>query len=917
MQLTDERRALLSTSARQLADALALITTEARQRLAGAVDVDPGNVLVTPGRSMAGGASRAAESIRVSVAKDRDSLQRLAREPFIAKLNVVGDDGHETTLYISRGGVSALPSLPGIRLVSYGAPLGRLAEYSPGSVCRVPGSGGSARSGVVAERVRLVPTLSGGTWDAKDASFEWEDWKVVLASLAQLLDQDSDRRDTDSHAPDVIGDLLRQHLDSQLLRATARRQHLESMSLRDQPILDIEQGNIFRMPLQRKVWLIGPPGTGKTTTLIRRLSHKRTAEDLSEDEVDLLKQHGLVDAFFGADGWVMFAPTDLLKLYLQDAFNRESVPATSDNLKTWAKHRVHLGRNVLGILRSGERPGLQLAADASILARSDSTVGVALYERFSAYHFDQFSAQLEKSFDTIRTAGSADLWERVSRLQPPEASRAPLSEKLAGIVDNREAVLPRLKALDEQVETQIREVTNRLIRHHPTLLKELETALTEWMDDAGDDASEDDEDESDSSVDAPASIQRPTAGAAALYLLRAIRSYAAALARGRSTVSGRSGKILALVGSRVPGRDVLAPIGQVLTLRQALRSVTQSPRRFVMSVPKVYGRFRRESSADLSLYGPSADTASKAGRISGPELDVLILLMLRHARLVMQPRGIRTTLRPSSQDEDWMETIRAEYVCQVFVDEATDFSATQLGCLMELAHPALRSWFACGDFMQRINAEGVSTQSEVDWLATLDGEGVEVESLSRGYRQSDKLRRLVQSFATAVSSTAPTILPPEFEHPDAVAPLLREHAADDELAQWLADRIAEIESRLGVLPSIAIFVDGDERIDPLVALLEPLLGARNVNIVGCKQGRVVGEEQEVRVFDVRYIKGLEFEAVFFVGVDRLAESLGALFAQLFLVGASRAASYLAITSEGDLPTVISSVREHFSDGTWQ
>lgn len=64
------------------------------------------------------------------------------------------------------------------------------------------------------------------------------------------------------------------------------------------------------------------------------------------------------------------------------------------------------------------------------------------------------------------------------------------------------------------------------------------------------------------------------------------------------------------------------------------------------------------------------------------------------------------------------------------------------------------------------------------------------------------------------------------------------------------------------------------------------------------------------------IKGLEFEAVFFVGVDRLHESLGPLFGQLFYVGASRAAVYLGISAERSLPTILEPVRGHFAAGGW-
>ncbi len=97
------------------------------------------------------------------------------------------------------------------------------------------------------------------------------------------------------------------------------------------------------------------------------------------------------------------------------------------------------------------------------------------------------------------------------------------------------------------------------------------------------------------------------------------------------------------------------------------------------------------------------------------------------------------------------------------------------------------------------------------------------------------------------------------------------------------------------------YVAGDTQVDPLVDGLGPLLADRNIRVVGCKDGRVVGDALEVRVFDVRHIKGLEFEAVFFVGIDRLAERLPDLFDRFFYVGVSRAATYLGVTCEGHLP----------------
>jgi hypothetical protein len=147
-------------------------------------------------------------------------------------------------------------------------------------------------------------------------------------------------------------------------------------------------------------------------------------------------------------------------------------------------------------------------------------------------------------------------------------------------------------------------------------------------------------------------------------------------------------------------------------------------------------------------------------------------------------------------------------------------------------------------------------------------------------------------------------------------PALCENAAGEALADWLADRIKQVETSLGLLPSIAIFVDGDARIDPLVDLLRPRLAAVNLAVAACKEGRVVGSENEVRVFDIQHIKGLEFEAVFFCGVDRLAARDPDLFDRYLYVGITRSAMYLGLSCEGTLPTRLAAVRAHFGDAPW-
>lgn len=107
-------------------------------------------------------------------------------------------------------------------------------------------------------------------------------------------------------------------------------------------------------------------------------------------------------------------------------------------------------------------------------------------------------------------------------------------------------------------------------------------------------------------------------------------------------------------------------------------------------------------------------------------------------------------------------------------------------------------------------------------------------------------------------------------------------------------------------------MSSEDAVSPLATALSVALSPHNIRAVACPNGQVVGQEVDVRVFDVQHIKGLEFEAVFFVGIDVLARQSPRLFDKYLYVGVTRAAAYLGITCEGkDLPEKIRSLRPRF------
>jgi DNA helicase IV len=153
------------------------------------------------------------------------------------------------------------------------------------------------------------------------------------------------------------------------------------------------------------------------------------------------------------------------------------------------------------------------------------------------------------------------------------------------------------------------------------------------------------------------------------------------------------------------------------------------------------------------------------------------------------------------------------------------------------------------------------------------------------------------------------------ELPKDVRPVLGTNlVGSDDIVNWLAARIMEIENFTASLPSLAVLVNEEADVEPIAKALDAALADANIRAKACVRGQSVGQENDVRVFDVQHIKGLEFEGVFFVGVDRLAETNPDLFDKYLYVGTTRAAYYLGLTvASGALPEKLGSLVDAFQE----
>jgi DNA helicase IV len=114
-----------------------------------------------------------------------------------------------------------------------------------------------------------------------------------------------------------------------------------------------------------------------------------------------------------------------------------------------------------------------------------------------------------------------------------------------------------------------------------------------------------------------------------------------------------------------------------------------------------------------------------------------------------------------------------------------------------------------------------------------------------------------------------------------------------------------------------VFVPSEDAVRKVSELLSGSLRPHNIPVDACHDGRVLGTQAKVRVFNVEFIKGLEFEAVFFVDVDELAQSVPELVDRYLYVGLTRARSFLAVTSRSGFPRALRHVQQSFVALNWQ
>ena len=685
--------------------------------------------------------------------------------------------------------------------------------------------------------------------------------------------------------------------------------------LRFNPILDPIQSRIKTKNLFNGVTIVidGGPGTGKTTTMIQRLKYLTDWYAIDEDyrngtllyNLTAAQRDHLHKAIDSHHDWIFFSPSELLKEYLSAAMNSEGLTNTNSKVWNWAEYRNKVVRESYVLIDpTNDNAPFKAGRSREKLFNN----GGKVIESFASFFLNQLRL-IGSRFPKVETDGKLYRWSSIAQ---------GIQKRFDGCENFS---LQQFVQLFLTLEQLYREDCLELITENRNRVRtiadeifvlcqdntDIYTQLTELAKVQIVEINEDEQDEQE--VEENDNQQVEDIDNKIIPIIRTwFKRYCYSKKNPDARLTTRQEKISELLLPIVTEEHIaqMDRVGELALFEQFAKYTRGIVSNLFGGFAGKYKKFRRQALSSKDSAWCLDELEALLKRREGKELhpqeqSLLIGFINNLVKLIL-----KVTKRPIKHQ--FIEAYKDLSRPIIGIDEATDFNECDIYAMQSLLYNEYSSLTICGDLMQRLTTSGITSWEDIRPFV----DEMKIEEMQTSYRQSTSLLKVAQAMYKDTIGEQPNYKA-YMRMKKVPAPLAFISQDEDEKINWIEKRISEVYLAYGKqLPSIAIFLNEKNNIRPFVEALREtdfIIDAA-IEIVDGSEGNVLASSNQIRVYPIDVVKGMEFDVVFFHNIDQTT-AISDLIKRYIYVGVSRAAFYLGIT----LNTESKEITKYFAQNT--
>ncbi|MGL5980949.1 MAG: ATP-binding domain-containing protein [Phocaeicola sp.] len=695
-----------------------------------------------------------------------------------------------------------------------------------------------------------------------------------------------------------------------------------SAFLRSQHLLDPYQEDAKRSHIYDGIPIVieGGPGTGKTTTMIQRLKFMLSKEALNYEEdgyknpLTLEQLDFLTDPSSITSRWLFFSPTELLLHYLRKNMIDEGLIADDKNTRTIPPFRKMIMReySLFDPSKDGPFKDYKPSNGEDKLIISASQV-IDQFENFCINH------STKSIYQRVAMQTSQYEWHQVALDIKSICSRFKNITDIDTLIRLFNSLHDNEKKKVKVIEDELKDIlktegvkVKQAILKNDEITSAINHLFDKWRKERIQTVEEDDLVDIDEEEEEELATFSKQEFEAQLFsqVKQLLKQVALRKIDSQKKLSKRYQELYAII-ENVIGEDIaLNVIGEkawfVSNFAILCRGVESN---LIKKIPAMYKAFRKSILITREKEGVKTESGLIMKATGFFNDDLLEKIMKKDSNKHLHPDeqnliigfinnmlyGINKKSKSRFEElkHKYAKAYKQNVKPVIGIDEATDYSLLEYYFMVSFRHNDFCSITLCGDIMQGLNNNGIQRWNE---LKNFILPKLEVMTLDVSYRQLPTLLDMAREMYKDDQNVYPSYHSDKEKTADEPKPLLFISEDEDEKAEWISQRILDINESYEDLPSIAIFVGDEVDIAEFIERITDLDLLNGIDIVDCSGNKTLQNKEMIRVFRLSEVKGMEFEAVFFYDIDKAITNHSAELMRRFLyVGVSRATSHLAAT----------------------